>query len=141
MSYATVDNLLAVIPQDTLIALTDDNDTGEFDQALVEAVLEAASTTIDGHLVAAGMPVDRENPQQELRAICLSLAGYQLHLRRDNISEAWAKQYEIALRRLDKIAPAAGNDSAASNHAGGASETLKVKAAPAIFSHGEMEKY
>ncbi len=141
MSYATVDNLLAVIPQDTLIALTDDNDTGELNQALVEEVLEAASITIDGYLTAAGMPVDRENPLQELRAICLSLAGYQLHLRRDNISEAWTKQYDIALRRLDKIAPAMGSASTSSLPADGPGETLRVKAAPAIFNHAEMEKF
>ena len=104
MAYATLDDLRKWLDSDALIRLTDDGGLGVVDQAVVDAVLEAASSEIDGYL-GSRYALPLADPPGILTKLCVDIAGYLLHLRREETpGEYWQKQYENGVAFLSKVA-------------------------------------
>ena len=141
MSYATIADLELLIPTEQLILLTDDDDTGDVVIAIVETALDNASTIIDSYL-SGRYSLPFANPPQMLKVMCTHIAGYQLQVRREAVSDTWAKQHANAIAFLTKISEGSlslgASDPVVS---GGESEALQVSVADSIFSREEMDKY
>jgi phage gp36-like protein len=141
MSYATIEDLELLIPTEQLVMLTDDYDTGEVVTTIVETALSNASIVIDSYL-SARYSLPLASPPQILKVMCTHIAGYQLQVRRESVSETWEKQHANALKFLTKISEGSlslgATDPVVS---GGESEALQVSVADSIFSREEMDKY
>ena len=103
MAYATLDNLLALLPEETLVKLSNDQgganavDTDNIDAAIVQA-----DRVIDGYVgVQRTVPLD---PVPGLIAtISANLAIFNLYRRRNQVPEIWESQYKADLAVLTKI--------------------------------------
>lgn len=103
MAYSTVDNLLPLLPEATLVKLSnDESGASAIDAANVESAIAQADLTIDGFVgVQRQVPLD---PVPGLiRIISANLAVYNLYRRRGQIPEIWESQYKADMAVLTKI--------------------------------------
>jgi len=104
MSYATATDLRQWIDEAALVQLTDDQDAGTADEDIIESVLEAASTEIDGYL-GGRYELPMAAPPAILKKLCVDIAGWLLHVRRDvGAPEHWQRRYDNAVRFLEQVA-------------------------------------
>lgn len=139
MSYATQDDLQALIPAEQLLLLSDDNDFGSIDGAVVDTALANASELIDSYLA------DRyELPFAEvpaiLKNICVRVAGYELHARRGEVPDTWSDLRQYALSMLEKMASGQIRLGAAMPKQA-ATAKMEISAADPLFSRDELDKY
>ena len=140
MSYATINDLIKLLPEETLIGLTDDEDLGVVNTDRVDAALETATVVIDGYLASRySLPFSSTPPI--LSSICVDLAGHLLHIRRDLNSEMWEKRHENAVRFLEKIGEGKLSLGAAEPTGTGDKESLAISAPAALFGDDELERY
>ena len=105
MAYSTLDNLLALLPEETLIKLSNDEKGAEaIDTANVAAAIAQADSTIDGYVRVQPIKVPLDPVPENIRDISANLAVYYLYRRRNQIPEAWVNQYKIDIAVLTKIA-------------------------------------
>jgi len=80
MSYCTLDDLKAALPERTLIQLTDDAGAGEVDQTKVDDAVQYAGSMIDGYLGGRyTLPLD---PVPALiRAVAVDLSIFHIYSR------------------------------------------------------------
>jgi phage gp36-like protein len=102
MSYATLEDLKKALTEATLIDLTDDNDLGVIDTAVVENALEAADVEIDAYVG------ERYSlPLTEVHAIIgkmsADLAIFNLYSRRQGPPDHWQARYNNAIKMLGMI--------------------------------------
>lgn len=103
MAYSTVDNLLPLLPEATLIKLSnDESGASSIDAANVSSAIAQADLTIDGFVgVQRQVPLD---PVPGLiRIISANLAVYNLYRRRGQMPEIWESQYKADMAVLTKI--------------------------------------
>ncbi len=104
MAYATLADIEKWIDADTLVRLTDDGGLGIVDTAVVDAVLDAASLEIDGYL-GGRYTLPLAQPPAILAKLCVDIAGYLLHIRRDEVpADYWTRQYDNAVAFLRRVA-------------------------------------
>ncbi len=140
MSYADSSDLLKLLPEETLIGLTDDEDLGTVNSGRVDAALETATVVIDGYLASRyNLPFSSTPPI--LKSICVDLAGHLLHIRRDLNSEMWEKRHENAIRFLEKIGEGKLSLGVAEPSGSGDKESLAISGPAALFGEDELEKY
>lgn len=140
MIYATQADLEKLLPEKTLIALTDDENLGWVDEERINAALETASGTIDGYLASRYTLPLAETPPI-LTKICVDLTGYLLHVRRNQVSELWQKQSENATRFLEQVSKGFLSLGSADPAGTGDKESLQVSAPDAMFGQDTLEKY
>ncbi|MFC3442551.1 gp436 family protein [Sphingobium rhizovicinum] len=123
MSYATLAMLVKRFGERTLIELTDRGEvpTGQIDTATVDQELANTDAVINGRVgVRYRLPLDPV--PSEVTDIALAIAFYKIHVWSPN--DKIVKDYELALKTLDKIADgsvkleAAGIEPAASGAQG-----------------------
>jgi len=103
MSYSTIDDLMKLIPRETLIQLTDDENTGAPVAARVEEAIRQADSEIDSFCaVKYETPFD---PAPDIVKKCsVDIAVYNLYSRRvEDIPPARSERYRNALRELEGI--------------------------------------
>ena len=101
--YATLDDLKKQLPEDVLMALTDDGGSGVIDTAVTDAALETAEVEIDGYL--GGRYTLPLSPLPEvIIKVAVDIAIYNLYARRQGPPEHWQKRYDNTIRFLVKIA-------------------------------------
>lgn len=100
--YCTIDDIEA--PRDDLVELTDDNNVGDVDQAVVDRALASAAELIDGYLRGRySLPLD---PVPGLLVtLSADIALYRLYARRPrlDVPESLADRYKNALKLLGEI--------------------------------------
>lgn len=140
MSYATQTDLEELLPEKVLIGLTDDENLGVVHSGRVEAALEKASVTINRYLGKRYSLPFTEVPEP-LTGLCVDLAGYLLHLRRNQVSELWQKQYENAIKYLGELSRGLHSLGIEDPAGTGDKESLQVSAPDALFGSETLDKY
>lgn len=105
-TYGTSADLLTYVDSDTLIALTDDDQDGAVDAAVIADLLLKSSSEIDAALLAAGYEVPASSPGSFLSALAAKLALAPLYSRRPNtgLPEGIKAIWDDATRMLRDIA-------------------------------------
>ncbi len=140
MIYATQSDLEQFISEDELIGLTDDEDTGAVVSSRIESVLETASITIDGYL-GGRYELPFSSPPQILTKLCVDIAGYLLHIRRNEVSESWEKRHNNAIRFLEKVNGGKLSLGVGDPEGTGENEKFQVGTSEKIFSKDELDKF
>ncbi|MEH7830567.1 gp436 family protein [Gemmobacter denitrificans] len=109
MSYATVAEFRAALPQRDLVALTDlDGGTDEVDETRLQAALDDASAEIDSYIAKAlsGAPLEavKAEPPRILKVICRNLALHQLYVNIGHDMEARRSLRDDAINFLKSVA-------------------------------------
>lgn len=102
--YCTLDDIKIYLPEDQLIQLTDDSNTGEVDATIVEAVINDASELVDGYLSALYV-VPMEDSPKLIKSITTDISAYLLYSRRlaTDMPESLTTRYKNALALLERI--------------------------------------
>ena len=104
MAYSTIDDIRALLPEDELLRLTDDEGLGSVDTARVDAAIARADADIDSYC-AARYSVPVSPVPQLLRNISVDLAVYDLYSRTViSMPEARGRRHHDARRHLEGIA-------------------------------------
>ena len=104
MAYTTRQDMERRYTLELLAELTDDATGQVVDDAILSAILDAASGEADMHLAAAGWTTPVSPVPSWLKTITETIAIYLLYQRRGRIPESVTKDYERALSRLQAIA-------------------------------------
>ncbi|MEI8390083.1 MAG: DUF1320 domain-containing protein [bacterium] len=105
--YCLIEDIQKQVSQDTLIQLTDDNQTGEIDSVIVEEAILYSESLINGYLRGRyTLPLAiNANPPDILKILAVDLSIYRLYSRRfqtdtpDSISE----KYKNSIKILEQI--------------------------------------
>lgn len=140
MSYATLADVQKLIMQDQLILLTDDEDNGVLVTSRVDDALETATITIDSYLSERyELPFATE--QQILVVLCAQIAGYLLHVRRNEIPETWVSIHKNSLSMLEKISKGQISLGASDPDVAEDGGRLEISSGEAMFGDDELEKF
>ncbi|MBE7415084.1 MAG: DUF1320 domain-containing protein [Deltaproteobacteria bacterium] len=121
--YCTLDDIKKLLPEESLIQLTDDEGQGTVDQGRVDEAIAQADAEIDSYCaVKYRVPFD---PVPDLVKKCsVDLAIYNLYSRRvEEIPQTRTDRYRNAIRQLEGISKG--------------TVSLGVDPAPSAASHGE----
>lgn len=102
MTYATLSDLVAQFGDREVLALTDRNDDGVADSALVASALQRASDTIDSYL-SSRYPLPLTVVPSQLVDICCDIARYKLCGAEVTETEPVRLRYKDALKMLEQI--------------------------------------
>jgi phage gp36-like protein len=104
MTYASLEEIKAVIPERDLILLTDDTGAADtVDDAKVILALEDATAEINGYL-SKRVTLPLENPPRILAVHCREIARYRLFANRGTVTETIQKMYDASIVYLKMVA-------------------------------------
>jgi len=104
MPYITLDEIKKSLPEEAVIQLTDDEDTGAVNQAHVDEAIARADSVIDAYCGSL-YAVPFSDPPQAIKNISADLAIYNLYSRKvDAVPEARLERYRTGTRQLEAIA-------------------------------------
>ena len=105
MDYCTSDDIEIQIGKNSLVQLTNDNNTQQtVDSVVVEEALIYSSTLIDGYLRGKyNLPLNTQFPL--LRVIAIDICIYRLYSRRiyTDMPETISENYKNAIRTLEQL--------------------------------------
>lgn len=97
--YATRDDMIARFTETEIIDLTDRNDDGDIDDAILETHLSDASAEINTYLSRYQLPLSVVPPV--ITAKCCDMARYYLY--GDDVTEIVQKRYDQAVAYLTRV--------------------------------------
>ncbi|NBI40353.1 DUF1320 domain-containing protein [[Haemophilus] felis] len=102
--YATVNDFILRVGEFQAMQLTDRENTGDVNSAVLEVALSDSASQIDGYLVGRyGLPLSKI--PQNLTRICCDLTRYRLaSMSEVSITEEIIERYKLSLRELEGIA-------------------------------------
>ena len=104
MPYIVQADLLADLPNDVLVQLTDDDKDGISDTTVVNNAIDRAQSEVDGY-VATKYSVPLASPSEFIKGLTATIAIYRLFGRRvGGIPDAWQTRYDNAIKSLRDIA-------------------------------------
>lgn len=107
MAYCIVDDLLGQVPAETLLRLTDDEETGIVNQQRVNEAIENAEAEIDAY-AQARLPVPFNPVPKVIRKLAIDIALYNLFSRRGieegSSDEIVISRYKDAIKFLENLA-------------------------------------
>lgn len=102
--YATINDFISRVGEFQVMELTDRENTGEVNQAVLTIALSDSSSQIDGYLVGR-YKLPLKTIPQNLTRICCDLTRYRLASMSDvSITEEIIERYKLSLRELESIA-------------------------------------
>jgi phage gp36-like protein len=108
--YSTFDDIKKLIPEETIIQLTDDENLGSVNQSRIDEAIAQADSEIDSYCggrytVPLGGTAPGEIVPDIVKKISVDIAIYNLYSRRvEVIPETRAERYKNAVRQLEGIA-------------------------------------
>lgn len=105
MAYCTTNDIIDAITEDNLIAVTDDDNVGEIDQAKVDKAIARADELINNHLrLKYTVPFAAPLPQL-VNDLSTDLSIYFLYSRRleTKVPEGIEKRYDKAINQLQQL--------------------------------------
>ncbi len=141
--YSTLTDLKKLIPEETLIQLTDDEDIGVVNQGRIDEAIAQADSEIDGHCGAKySVPFD---PVPDIvKKFSVDLAIYNLYSRKvEEIPQTRADRYKNAIRQLERISDgktSIGEDPEPPAHSEGGIENTKTES-DKTFTRKKMGGY
>lgn len=143
MAYCTVDDLLRLrMSNEQLIQLTDDANTGSYNQDMVTAAIAAAQEEIDGYLRGRlALPLNPVPPL--ITSVASALAAYDLFRRRFNTEcpDSVRADYKDAIAKLEKIQTGMITISAAATASGQGLPKVNKTRRDRIFSKDRLSEY
>ena len=104
MAYSTLTDLKKLIPEITIIQLTDDENTGAVNQSRVDEAIAQADAEIDSYC-GGRYAVPFTTVPDIAKKISVDIAIYNLYSRRvESLPETRADRYKNAIRQLEGIA-------------------------------------
>ena len=100
--YSTLDDIKKLLPEETIIQLTDDEGLGTINQDRVDEAIKTADAEINGYC-AVRYAVPFATVPALVKGLSVEIAIYYLHTRR-TVPEKIEKRYEKAVARLKDIA-------------------------------------
>lgn len=100
MAYSTQTDILKQIEEDLLIQLTDDNETGSVDAAIVTQGIADADAEIDSYL-ATKYTVPLTTVPDLVLKFSVDIAIYNLYSRRGTDDEVRTRNYKDAVKQLE----------------------------------------
>lgn len=101
--YCTLDDIKALVAEDKLIKLTDDEKKGIVNTTVVDAIIGNASAVIDSYLQERYvLPLASTPPV--ITAYCVAISIYRIFYRREKVPEPVAAEYENTIEKLEKMA-------------------------------------
>lgn len=141
--YSALDDIKKLIPEDTLIQLTDDDGIGTVNQGRVDEAIVQADSEIDSYC-GGRYSVPFATVPGIVKKISVDIAIYNLYSRRvEVLPETRADRYKNAIRQLEGISKGVisiGVDPAPSA-ATQSSNTVQVETSEKIFSRDKMTGY
>ncbi len=103
MAYSTVDDLKALLPEKTLVKISNDQGGAtELDMTNIDKAIAQADRLIDGYV-----GLQRKVPLSPVPGLILGMSAqfaiYFLYRRRNQVPEIWQKQYKADLAVLIKM--------------------------------------
>ena len=139
--YCTFDDIADMLPEERLIELTDDDNTGTVDQGRIDAAIEAAQGEVNGYLAERyTVPLVATPPL--IKSITVDFAIYRLYGRNyDEIPETRQKRYDNGVILLRKIADGTISLGIADPPATENSDAIHVTAPEPLFPTDELDRY
>ena len=104
MAYSTLTDIKKLIPEGSIIQLTDDENLGAVNQARVDEAIAQADAEIDSYC-GSKYTVPFTTVPDIVKKISVDIAIYNLYSRRvEEIPETRADRYKNAIRQLEGIA-------------------------------------
>jgi phage gp36-like protein len=145
MAYCTKADIIKLLPEATLVRLTDDEGAGAVNDERVQEAIESAAEEMDTYLGARyALPLVSAVPI--LGKLNVDMAIFNLYSRvKETIPETRQKRYDNAVRFLEKVAEGkmslgiqpSPDAPAASNVEGSTQVDVRTK----IFDETTMDKY
>lgn len=102
--YSTLDDIKKLLPEETVIQLTDDDSVGAVDSALVDEAIAQADAEIDSYC-GNRYAVPFAAAPDIVKKCSVDIAIYNLYSRRvEEIPQTRADRYKNAVRQLEGIA-------------------------------------
>lgn len=136
MAYCTQADLLEQIPEDELLQLTDDADTGSIDTSVVDRAIADADALIDSYC-GTKHDVPFSPVPVMVRKLSVDITVYNLFARRRGAPEDRKERYDDAVRFLRDISRGIGSlggDAPAGDDDAGPEATTKKS--DRVFSRG-----
>jgi len=103
MSYSDIEDIKNLVSERTLIALTDDSNSGVIDEAKILEAISSADAEIDGYC-AVRYRVPFSDVPSLIKKLSSDIAVYNLYSRRgDDIPASRRERYQNAVRILEAI--------------------------------------
>jgi len=104
MAYCTLDDIKKLLPEDSLIQLTDDEGTGAIDEDIINEVIAQADSEIDGYC-GVRYSVPFSPVPAVIKKFSVDIAVYNLYSRRqEEIPETRSERYKNAIKFLEMLA-------------------------------------
>lgn len=143
MAYSTLTDIKNLIPEETIIQLTDDENLGEVNQTRVDEAIAQADAEIDSYC-ASKYSVPFTTVPAIVKKCSVDIAIYNLYSRKvEEIPETRASRYKNAIRQLEGISKgliSIGVDPAPAASSEGVAETNKTND-DRVFTREKMEGF
>lgn len=108
--YCHIEDIQKQVSKDTLIQLTDDNQSGDIDSIIVEEAVLYSETLINGYLRGrytipiVNVGLDKE-PPDILKILAVDLSIYRLYSRRfqTDVPDSISEKYKNSIKILEQI--------------------------------------
>lgn len=101
--YSTLDDIKKLVPEDTIIQLTDDESLGAINQSRVDEAIAGADSEIDSYC-GTKYSVPFVTAPDIIKKISVDIAIYNLYSRKvEKIPDTRADRYKNAIRQLEGI--------------------------------------
>ncbi len=138
--YATLADLQKRLSDDELLRLTDDQDSGSIDEAIVDAAIETAGLEVDSYL-GERFTLPLSPIPGIVSHLTQDVAVYNLYARNhEGPTEHWQKRYENAVALLRRITEGDVTLGAGDPDAGSGYE-VQISAADRVFTRDGMKGY
>jgi phage gp36-like protein len=143
VAYSTLDDIKKLVPEEVLVNLTDDEDTGSVNQARVDEAIEQADAEIDSYC-GGRYSVPFSTTPDIVKKLSVDIAIYNLYSRTlQDFPEVRRERYRNAIRQLEGISKGTvslGVDPAPSAPTDSAAETNKATDEN-VFTRDSMEGF
>lgn len=143
MSYSTLTDIKKLIPEETLIQLTDDEGLGVVNQTRIDEAIKGADSEIDSYC-GGRYKVPLSTVPDIVKKLSIDIAIYNLYSRRvEEIPQTRAERYKNAIRQLEAISKGVvslGIDPQPSASIDGRAETNK-ETDENVFSRDKLEGF
>ncbi len=139
--YITLEDIKKLLPEEIIIQLTDDENTGAVNQARVDEAIKGADAEINSYC-ATKYAVPFTTVPDIVKSLSVEIAIYNLHKRR-TISEEIEKRYDKAIAKLKDISRGLitlGVDPAPAATTEGGAETNKTES-DRVFTRDSLRNF
>lgn len=140
MAYITSADLALRMTSDELVQLADFDEDGVADATVLARAIADAESLADSY-IGARTAVPLTTVPTHVRALCVNMAIYYLHLGRRSVTEDIRKQYEEDLKQLRDIAAGKATLGDADAQAGQVHPSAEHTGADRQFSRDTLKEF